>query len=76
MVKHNSYLRVLSLVSQLGISMAVPILLCVLLGAYLDNKTGREPLFTIIFILLGVGAAFRNLFYIVGKEAKKGEKDE
>lgn len=75
-MKHNSYLRVLSLVSQLGISMAVPILLCVLLGAYLDNKTGREPLFTIIFILLGVGAAFRNLFYIVGKEAKKGEKDE
>ncbi len=73
-MKYNNWARSLLLVSQLGISMVTPILLCVILGAFLDNKLNTGPWLTIIFILLGVGGAFRNLFYIVGKEIKKGEK--
>ena len=75
-MKQNNWVRCLSLISQVGISMLVPILLCILFGAFLDSKTEKTPLFTVIFIFLGVGGAFRNLFYIVGKEIKKGEKHE
>ncbi|WP_083258616.1 AtpZ/AtpI family protein [Cellulosilyticum sp. I15G10I2] len=71
-MKNSSWARSLMLVSQLGISMVTPILLCTLLGVFLDNKMNTEPWLTIVLIILGVGGAFRNLFYIVGKEIKKG----
>ncbi|MEF9959395.1 MAG: AtpZ/AtpI family protein [Niameybacter sp.] len=75
-MKKKGWLRSLALLEQVGLSMAIPIFLCVFLGIFLDNVTNKSPLFLVIFILLGVGSAFRNLFYIVGKEAKRGEKDE
>lgn len=63
-----------ALVSQLGFSMVIPIFLCFFVGKFLDDIINVSPLFLIIFILVGVGAAFRNLFYLVSKEAKKGAK--
>lgn len=75
-MKYSQWTRALMLVSQLGISMITPILLCTFLGVFLDRILAKEPLFTILMIILGVGAAFRNLFYMVGKEIKKGEKDD
>ncbi|MDA3733372.1 AtpZ/AtpI family protein [Niameybacter massiliensis] len=74
-MKKKGWIRALALLEQVGFSMAVPIFLCVFLGIFIDNTTNKSPLFLIIFIFLGVGAAFRNLFYIIGKEAKRGEKE-
>ncbi|OOB78530.1 MAG: ATP synthase subunit [Epulopiscium sp. Nuni2H_MBin003] len=65
-----------ALVTQLGFSMVIPIFLCFFIGIFLDKITTLSPLFLIIFIFLGVGAAFRNMFYIILKEAKKGEHHE
>lgn len=65
-----------TLVSQLGYIMVTPILVCVLVGGFIDQKAHTEPIFTIILLLLGVGGAFRNLFYYVGKEIKKEDKDD
>ncbi len=74
--KRRSYLSALGLLSQLGISMIIPILICTFVGIFLDNLTQKSPLWLVIFILLGVGAAFRNMFHIILKEAKKGEYHE
>lgn len=63
-----------ALVSQLGFSMIIPIFLCFFVGKFLDDIINVSPLFLIIFIFVGVGAAFRNMFYLVSKEAKKGAK--
>ena len=75
-MKDRSWVRALGLISQLGISMVIPILLCTFVGIFIDRLTNLEPLFLIVFILLGVGAAFRNFFYIIGKEVKKSEKND
>ena len=75
-MKKRGWVRALALLEQVGLSMAIPIFLCVFLGVFLDKITNKSPSFLVIFILLGVGSAFRNLFYIVGREAKRGEKDE
>lgn len=75
-MKKRGWIRALALLEQVGLSMAIPIFLCVFLGVFLDKITNKSPLFLAIFILLGVGSAFRNLFYIVGREAKRGEKNE
>ncbi len=57
-----SALKNLSLVSQIGFSMVIPIVLCVLAGNYIDQKLKSQPWFLVIFVILGVGAAFLNLY--------------
>lgn len=66
-----------ALVSQLGISMVVPILLCTYVGAWLEEKIAFP--FTIIFIVLGILAGGRNVYALLKNSTKKesdGEKDE
>lgn len=65
----------LALVSQLGISMLVPIFGCLFLGNFLDEKLNTKPLFLFIFIVLGVGAAFVNLYKIGIHGLEKKDKD-
>lgn len=50
-----------SLLSQIGITMGVCILGCSLLGLWIDKKIGTRPIFTLIFIVIGVLSAFMNL---------------
>ncbi|MBE6023170.1 MAG: AtpZ/AtpI family protein [Cellulosilyticum sp.] len=75
-MKDRRWVRSLSLLSQLGIVMITPILICTFIGVFLDEMTHKAPLFTLIFIVLGVGGAFRNLFYHAGRQAKKIEKED
>lgn len=64
----------LALISQIGISMMTPILLCVLLGNFIDKKLNiSQPIFLIIFTILGVAASFASLFKLTakGKDIKR-----
>lgn len=65
----------LSLVTQFGLQMAIPIFLCIFIGNFLDNKLGTEVLFLIIFTVIGVLAAFRNMYVVGMRYAKKERKD-
>lgn len=69
------WLKSLGLLTQLGIVMVTPILICMYFGIFLDEKTNKAPLFTIIMLVLGTLGAFRNLFYYVTKQAKKNERE-
>lgn len=62
----KSALKNIALISQVGISMAAPILLGVFIGQWIDKKVGTEGIFMLIFIFLGVGGGFMNLFKITG----------
>jgi ATP synthase protein I len=46
----------LSLVSQVGVVMVLFILLGLVVGRWLDGRLGTSPTFTLVLILLGVGA--------------------
>lgn len=59
-------LRALTMISQVGITMLAPIFLCVYIGLKLDDWFDTEYLF-IIFVLLGVFAAFRNVYLLMRK---------
>lgn len=67
----KNFLRNIALVSQIGFSMIAPILVGVYLGQFIDKKVGTNGIFTIIFIILGVGGSFVNLFKLTG-----GSKDK
>lgn len=69
------YLKNLTLISQLGLMMVIPIFLCVFFGIWLDGKVGTNGVFTIVFMLIGVFAGFRNMFVIVLKKIDTGKKD-
>ena len=57
-------LRMLLLISQIGITMMVPIFLCAWLGALAAKKTGMEILF-VVFVVIGVMAGFRSCYHII-----------
>jgi len=75
-MKRKTWIKGVTMISQLGIVMITPILICTFFGIFLDNMTKKEPLFTIILLLIGVVAAFRNLFYHTSKQAKKIKKED
>lgn len=74
-MKKKPWLNSLGLVTQLGFAMITPILICTFIGIFLDESTHKTPLFTIIMLLLGTLAAFRNLFYQVTKQIKKNDRE-
>ena len=55
----------------LGIQLAVTILVCVLLGQWLDRKVGTDGVFTILGALLGFGGTLYSLI----RELSKADKD-
>ena len=76
MKKKYGFLANFSLVSQIGTMMVIPIILGVWLGGIIDRKLGTGALFLIIFMILGVGASFRNIYLIVYKQFEKKEDDK
>lgn len=63
-------IRTLGHFSTIGLSMALSIALGALLGNYLDRKFGTDPWCTVVFLGLGIAAAFRNLYRLY-KRAKE-----
>lgn len=64
----------IALVSQIGISMMTPIVLCILLGNFIDKKLNNSnPIFLMIFTILGVATSFVSLFKLTtgGKGIKR-----
>ena len=76
MKKKYGYLANFALVSQIGIMMVIPIIFGVWLGGIIDKKLGTGVLFLIIFMIIGVGAAFRNIYLTVYKQFEKKEDDK
>ena len=60
----SDFVRGLSLLSQIGISIVVCILIGVFLGRFLDQFFGTSPWLLLIFSLFGAGAAFRYIYDI------------
>ncbi|PKM51568.1 MAG: F0F1 ATP synthase subunit [Firmicutes bacterium HGW-Firmicutes-7] len=69
-----SVLKNLSLISQVGFLMAIPIIGCILLGSYLDKLIGTNIIFLLVFTVLGVMTAFRNLYVLSVKKNPNGKK--
>ena len=73
--KHGNWVENLTLVTQVGLTMAGCILFCFAIGYYLDKWLGTKGLFIIIFILLGIaGGGYTAYRQIMETEEKpKGD---
>lgn len=72
-IKHISFL------TQFGLSVITPLLLCIFLGVWLKNKFGLGDWIVFTAIIIGLISAFysaASVFVYIFKEAKKSEKEE
>lgn len=56
--------------SSVGIAMVIAIFGCFFLGTWIDGKFGTGPYFTLIFLLIGIAAGFRNLYLLIKRYLK------
>ncbi len=54
-------------VTQIGLMMALPIIISVYIGSYIDRRLNTGSLFLLIFIVIGVASSFLNLYKITIK---------
>lgn len=69
--KRNVY-NTFALISQLGISIIVPIFICIFAGVFLEKRYSIS--ITVPLIILGVFAGVRNAYYLL-KQAIEEQKD-
>lgn len=72
--KDQSALRMLALVSQLGICMLTCIFICVFLGEYVSRIFHQELLFPLM-LLLGILAGMRSCYKMIQGFNKEKESD-
>ena len=66
-------LKALGMISTMGISVAVAIVIGVFIGRQLDKWLGTAPWFFFIFLFFGIAAGFRNIYIIAGREIRKDD---
>ena len=69
-------IKTLGYLSTTGMSMALCIAIGALIGFYLDKKFKTDPWLLLIFLLLGIIAAFKNLMFMVRKARDNDQKSE
>jgi ATP synthase protein I len=64
----------LAYASSIGISMVIAIFGCLFLGVWLDRKLGTGPYLTLLFLLLGILAGFRNIYVLIKRYLKTNNR--
>lgn len=67
----RKYIKLLAMVSTMGISMVLALVIAIVIGYYLDKWFQTSPVFFLVFMVLGIVAGFRNIYVIM----KRTEKD-
>jgi ATP synthase protein I len=62
--------RELAYYSSLGLSVSLSIFIGLGIGVYLDRKLATAPWFTLIFLVLGIAAGFRNIARVINRTRK------
>ena len=56
--------------SSLGLSVSFAIFIGLAIGVFLDRKFDTSPWFTLVFLVFGIAAGFRNIALVI-KRARK-----
>ncbi|MFA5515157.1 MAG: AtpZ/AtpI family protein [Desulfuromonadales bacterium] len=68
-------IRTLGFLSSIGISMVAATFIGLAMGYYLDRWLETSPWLTLIFLLFGIIAGFRNIFILTQRELKRQEDE-
>lgn len=73
-MKNKEMIRTLALITQLGLSMLTPVLLCVLLGLFLQKQFGLDGMLPLI--ILGILAGCRSCWRLLKQQNQSSPKDD
>jgi ATP synthase protein I len=62
--------RELAYYSSLGLSVSLSIFIGLAIGVYLDRKFDTSPWLTLIFLVFGIAAGFRNIALVIKRTRK------
>jgi len=68
--------KILPMVGQVGLSIVVPIVLCVLICSWITTKTGVGQWVYIPGFVFGLGAAFMSMYKLYTSNKKKNESEK
>lgn len=74
MREHKQVFKMITLISQVGITMLSSIFICGLIGYWIDNRFGTHTF--IVFLVLGVAGGYRAVYSLVKQFMKKKEKQD
>lgn len=66
----------LGFLSSLGISMVAATIIGLAMGYYLDVWLETSPWLTMLFLVFGIAAGFRNLFVLSNRELKRQQRED
>ena len=64
------YIKELAYFSTIGLSVALAIFIGLAIGVWLDRRFGTSPWLTIIFLVLGIVAGYRNIGLAIKKSSR------
>jgi len=66
----------LGFLSSIGISLVISMLIGLAMGFYLDQWLDTRPMFTLIMLLIGIIAGFRNVYILTTRELRRQQLEE
>ena len=73
--ERGQLIKSLGFLSGLGISMVAATLIGLAMGFYLDKWLDTRPWMTLIFLVLGIVAGFRNIYILTERELKRQQSE-
>ncbi len=63
----RGYIKGLYELASIGITLVAATFIGLVMGIYIDKWLNTKPWFTLIFLLFGIVAGFKNIFYMLKK---------
>ncbi len=64
------FMKLVGLLSTVGVAMVIATFLGLAFGVWVDRKAGTSPLFTLLFLVIGIAAGMWNFWKLAGKATK------
>ncbi len=74
--KDRRLMRMLGVLSTVGLTLVFATVIGLFIGLKLDKWLGTSPWFTVVFVLFGIIAGFRNLFAYARRSQKTLDEEE
>ncbi len=69
--RQTNFFLILALASELGFSIALPIVGGIIIGSFFDSKLRTQPAFTLVLLVVGVMIGMYNFFIAVRRGMEK-----
>ena len=70
------YIKYLSYITQLGLNIVTPVILCIIISLYIKNKFNLSDFVVVFGIVIGCGAGFMSLINFIKLIEKENSKKE